>query len=376
MACVSEASIIGGGIAGLAAALALARVGVKCDVVELSDAPTGASLGISGRAAEALAELGVYDECHATGTPFDSKASTSITAIMDTEGRVLSPGPKRPEWPGAKDGIGVYRPVLLDIMADTAQRLGVTIRRGITATKIEEDADASVVTFSDGEQRRYDLVIGADGIGSRTRSMVFPDAPKPAYVGQVSIRWMVSGPSIPGAGWYVGPVGRLGFYELPQGIYVAAVVSMPQYRRMPDEEVHGLYTRLLDSFTAPAVVELRRRLTPDSELIARPFEWIFLPDSWHKGRILLVGDAAHATTAHMGMGGGMALEDAVVLGQCVASATTLDEAFGAFMARRFERVRTVVETSVRLSHLEEVKAPPEENRAVLMAAFQILSQPY
>ena len=78
----------------------------------------------------------------------------------------------------------------------------------------------------------------------------------------------------------------------------------------------------------------------------------------------------------MGMGGGKALEDAAVLGQCVARALTLPEALDAFMTRRFERVRSVVEASVRLSRLEQEKAPPAENRALLTSALSALAEPY
>jgi 2-polyprenyl-6-methoxyphenol hydroxylase-like FAD-dependent oxidoreductase len=181
MACVSTALIVGGGIAGLSAAIALARAGVQCEVVELAHAPLGASLGVSGRAAEALDELGVYDDCYATGTPFTR--DTTALHIMDSQGRLISTGPQRPEWPGSKTPIGVYRPALLQILGDAALRLGATVRHGITVRNVEERDDACWVTLSDGEQRRCEFVVGADGIGSRTREMIFPDAPKPAYSG-------------------------------------------------------------------------------------------------------------------------------------------------------------------------------------------------
>ena len=151
---------------------------------------------------------------------------------------------------------------------------------------------------------------------------------------------------------------------------------MPEWKRLSHDEVFSLFTRLIESYTAPAIVELRSRLTPDSQLIGRPFEWLLLPKPWYRGRALLIGDAAHATTAHMGMGGGMALEDAAVLGQCVGEASTLPEALDAFMTRRFERVRSVVETSVRLSHLEQEKAPSSENQALLTSALRVLAEPY
>ncbi len=375
MACVSTALVVGGGIAGLSAAVALSRVGVRCDVVELAEAPLGSSLGISGRAAEALDELGIYDECYRTSSPW--KPGSTAASSMDAAGNLISGPPRRPEWPGAKTAMGVYRPVLLEILADAAVGLGVTVRRGVTANKIEDQDDASLVTLSDGAERRYDFVVGADGIGSHTRAMLFPEGPKPVYSGQVSIRWMAPGPPVEGEAWYLCPLGRVGFYYLPQGmVYVAAVITDHDRTRKTHEEILEIFTRLLDSYTAPAMVELRRRLTPDADLVYRPFDWIFLPDRWYSGRTILIGDAAHATTAHMGMGGGMALEDSVVLAQCVAAASTIQEAFESFMTRRLERARTVVETSVALSRLEQAKAPRSENIALMSTAFQTISQPY
>ena len=375
MACISTALIVGGGIAGISAAVALARIGVECDVVELTASPLGASLAFSGRAAEALVELGVYGDVHNTGTPFGP--DSTATSIRDTTGRLINPGPRRPTWPGAVDGVAVYRPVFLDVMAHAATRLGVTVRQGVTAQTIEDGEDAISVVFTDGETRRYDLLVGADGIGSRTRATLFPNAPKPTYSGQLSIRWMAPGPAIEDEGWYLGPIGRLGFYYLPQGlVYVPSVIDMPEWKRLSHEEVFSLFTRLIESYTAPAIVELRSRLTPDADLIGTAFQWILMPQPWYRGRALLIGDAAHATTAHMGMGGGMALEDAAVLGQCVVGASTLPEALDAFMTRRFERVRSVVETSVRLSRLEQEKAPPSENQVLLTSALRTLGEPY
>ena len=97
-------------IAGLAAANSLAKAGVHCDVVKWAGAPLGASLALSGRAAEALDELGICQQCYETGTPFtaDSKAG----AMSDAQGRLISPGAERPTRPGARTAIGVYRPVL------------------------------------------------------------------------------------------------------------------------------------------------------------------------------------------------------------------------------------------------------------------------
>ena len=374
MACISNALIVGGGIAGLASAISLAKAGVHCDVVEWAAAPLGASLGISGRAAETLVDLGIYEQCYDTSMHFDNPRAGSMS---DAEGRLISPGPERPAWPGAKTGIGVYRPVFLKILQDTALRAGVIVKQRTTTTTIEFIDDKPSVTFTDGTGSMYDLIVAADGVSSRTRGIFFPDAPNPAYSGQMSIRWMAPGPPVAGEGWFAGPLGRVGFYYLPQGmVYVAAAFTAPEGTWMEGEELYAFFMRLMNTFTARPMVELRQRLTPDADLICRPYYWVLVPKPWHKGRVLLIGDAAHATTSNMGMGGGMALEDGVVLGKCVAAASTLEEALVSFTDRRYERVRLVVETSVALSRLDQAKAPRSESMALFKAAFEALGEPY
>ncbi len=375
MACISTAVIIGGGIAGLATAIALQKIGIQCDVVEISASSLGWSLGLSGRAVDTLVELGIYEECRRTGRSFDPN-STALT-MSDAQGNVISKGPQRPTWPGAKPTVGVYRPEFLRILYEAAERAGATIRRPLSAASIDVQEDACHVTFTDGTEGSYDLVIGADGISSATRRMLFPNAGKPAYAGQMSIRWMAPGAPVQGEGWFISPLGRLGFYWLPGNVvYVAAVIDAPEGTWLEGEKLYEVYSKLLDSFTAPPVVELRRRLAPDAAVMCRPFESIMVPTPWYNGRALLIGDAAHATTAHMGMGGGMALEDACVIGQCLAAAQTLPDALQQFQERRFERVRSVVESSVALSRLEQQKAQPSELVPFLTAALQALAQPY
>ena len=375
MACISTALIVGGGIAGLATAISLEKVGIQCDVVEIAESALGWSLGLSGRAVDTLVELGIYEESCASGRSFDP--TTTALTMSDAQGNVLSKGPQRPTWPGSKSTVAVYRPEFLRILYEAAARAGAKIRRKVTAKSIDVRQDACHAVFTDGTEGSYDLVIGADGISSATRRMLFPEAGKPAYAGQMSIRWIAPGAPVEGEGWFISPLGRLGFYWLPfDRVYVAAVIDAPEGTWLEGEKLYEVYSKLLDSFTAPPVVELRRRLTPDAAIICRPFEWIMVPKPWYKGRAVLLGDAAHATTAHMGMGGGMALEDAVVLGQCFATAPSLEDALQQFMERRYDRVRSVVDSSVALSHLEQTKAPPAETVPFLTAALQALAQPY
>jgi 2-polyprenyl-6-methoxyphenol hydroxylase-like FAD-dependent oxidoreductase len=377
MPCTSTALIIGGGIAGLSSAIALSRVGVACEVVEKNDPKEGASIGLSGQATNALVELGLYELVYKAGHPFPHDSGAA--AMRNSAGRVLSPGPGRPS-PNQKLGVGIYRPALIDLMTKVATELGVKIFPGTTFIEIDNRLDGVMVSLTNGEQRTYDILVGADGIGSTTRDVLFPGCPQPTYTGQWSIRWMAPGPPVEPESWYKSPVGRLGFYSLPEGpegiVYVPSVFNVPENKRMGDDDIYEMYSALLDSMTAPAIVELRSRLNSESTLIGRPFRWILLPDPWYSNRSLLIGDAAHATTSHMGMGGGMAIEDSVVLAQRIRDAKTVDDAFKVFMTRRFERVSIVVNTSLELSRLEQQHASPVENMALLGKARATISVPY
>jgi len=363
--------IVGGGIAGLSAAIALGNRGMKTEIVEAAGEPLGAAIGIHGRAIDALGELGVLEACidRATMLPIDAP-------IRDAAGEPIVQQTRR-TGDAVRPSFGIYRPTLLGILRNAAVKVGASIRYGITIQSIRDEGDGTSVRLSDGTLRRCHLLIGADGIYSHVRTSQFDDAPIPIYAGQYAIRWMAPGPPIDDPGWFLSPTGKLGGYFVPEGFtYVVSVLDRARWTRMGADDTYETMSRHLDSYSAPYVVELRRRLRPDSELLCRPFEWLLVPQPWSRGCTLLIGDAAHATTAHMAMGGGMAIEDGVVLGQCVSDGKSISEAIGAFTARRFGRCRKVVETSLALSRLEQSRAAPAEIRAVAAPAFAALDTPY
>jgi 2-polyprenyl-6-methoxyphenol hydroxylase-like FAD-dependent oxidoreductase len=369
--CTYDILIVGGGIAGLSAAIALGDRAMKVEVVEAGGEPLGAAIGVHGRAIDALDELGVLQAC------MDRATMLSVDApIRDAAGKPIVQQASRP-GDAVRASFGIYRPTLLGVLRDAAVKVGAAIRYGVTIQSILDEGDGASVVLSDGTSMRYHLVIGADGIYSHVRSSQFDDAPSPVYAGQYAIRWMAPGPPIDDPGWFLAPTGKLGGYYVPEGFtYVVSVLDRPSWTRMSADETYEAMCCHLDSYSAPYVVELRRRLKPDSQLICRPFEWLLVPQPWSRGSTLLIGDAAHATTAHMAMGGGMAIEDGVVLGQCISDNRSISEAIGAFTARRFGRCRKVVETSLSLSRLEQSRAAPSEIRAVAAPAFAALNAPY
>ena len=358
MACVGNVLVVGGGVAGLTAAAAIAQRGMACELVEVAGEPIGAAIMIYGRALDALESIGVRKACAAEGTPDPLRGLRQI-------------GPGMP-------AIGLYRPVLSRILRERAEAMGARLRMGIGVKDLCEVGDQVEARFSDGSVRRYDLVVGSDGIRSTVRPLIFGDDVQPTYTGQCNVRWMTPGAPIPNLGTtYFAPWGKLLTYPLPQNlIYAITVFARDTPTHVDQDTARGVVREQLDAFAESEIRALRDRITNDTAMIYRPFEWLMVPGRWHRGRVVLIGDAAHATTAHMSSGGGMAIEDGVVLGEELASATSLPKALDAFMRRRLERVRLVVETSVAMSKMEADGVDPKAIMAHSRPAFAALATAY
>ncbi len=120
---------------------------------------------------------------------------------------------------------------------------------------------------------------------------------------------------------------------------------------------------------------IREQLDTSARINYRPLEKLLLPPPWHRGRAILIGDAAHATTPHLASGAGLAVEDALVLGEGLASDAALEDVLRRFTARRYERCRMVVENSVRLGELEMARAPAQEQAELQRASMLALTEP-
>jgi 2-polyprenyl-6-methoxyphenol hydroxylase-like FAD-dependent oxidoreductase len=392
MPAVNRVLIIGGGIAGLTLAIALRRKGIHSEVAEISGAPVGTTIGLTGRAPMALAELAVLDQCaragraisldfltnqrDSTGQPLHVKGVPELPSGWRGRAivKVLQWMRRLPPGPG---GIFIYRPTLASILSEEASRLGAIIRIPWSVKTLRNSPEKVEAEFEGGETASYDLVVGADGVHSTVRELVFGDVVKPQFTGLVSLRWMSFGPHAEGpAGFHNAGSIFVAIGELPGMTYVASGFEAAENRRVSPEEARSILRSNLEAFTAPKIVELRNRITDDADIICRPFETLLVPNPWYRGRVLLIGDAAHATTAHLSSGGGMAIEDAVVLAQTLANTSSLPNALSEFMRRRFERARAVVETSVKIGELMQSGAPMRDVQQLRMRATRVLAQPY
>lgn len=371
---IETALIIGGGIAGMSAALSLGEAGVKVRLIDRDPnwGVSGAGITITGPTLRVMKRLGILDGVLAQGWTADG------ILACDAQGAVVSEiaTDQLPESgiPGAG---GIMRPTLHKLLADRISATGVEVKLGLTVDTISAGLPKKV-RFSDGSTQDFDLVVGADGIFSDTRKAFFPQAGEPRYVGQICWRLMSPRhPQIDRRTYFLGGPMKVGMNPVsPDQMYMFLLEPSKTADWIPDDELHSRLFKLMEPYGG-VVADVRATLGPDSNIVARPLETVVCPPPWYtEDGVVLIGDAAHATTPQLASGAGMAMEDGVVLGECIAAHATLDAALRAFMARRFDRCSFVVEKSLTLGGLEKAGATPLEQIRVVEQALMELNEPY
>lgn len=363
--------VIGGGIGGLTAAIALRGKGHSVTVIERDPDWSVYGVGIiqQSNVIRAMAELGLIDEYLAAGVGFD--AVEIYTPAGDRVARV--PVPRLVE--GYPASMGVPRPALHKVLGDRTIASGAEVRLGITAASVEDDGAGVDVTFSDGSSGRYALVIGADGVYSQTRAAVLPEAPGPVFTGQSVWRYNLPRPAdLDAMHAYNGPIG-VGLVPISTDLmYMYMTTPEPDNPRYPREGLAAVMRGKLAN-CAPAIRALAEHITDDDGVVYRPLEGHLVEGPWHKGRVVLLGDAVHATTPHLGQGAGMAIEDSIVLADELEKADDVETALTAFRDRRFDRCAYIVRESLAICMGQLGKGPPVDNAKATHAMFQVVAEP-
>ena len=371
---IARALVVGGGIAGMASAISLAERGVAVDLIDLDPEwrVYGAGITITGPTLRAYHRLGLIDAIKQQG------AITNKTRLFRFDGTHLHDL----EEPVIEEGLpatgGIMRPILHRIMQARVRELDIPVRLGLTVDWMENTATETDVTFSDGTRDHYDLVVGADSVSSRVRDLAFPHMAPARPTGQGC--WRISIARPPGfnaAEFFLG-------HANPCGITACAADKVymwlltPHVEResfMDEEELFTTLHALLADFGGHAGW-IRDTMTREDWINYRPLAAALQPAPWSKGRIVLVGDAVHATTPHLASGAGMAVESGIALAEELARAETVEGGLDAYEARRFERCRDVIETSVRMGQLQLDHGPPEEFARLLQGALARLNEPF
>ena len=368
--------IVGGGIAGMTSALALSRRGVAVTLIDRDPEwrVYGAGISITGMSMRAFHDLGILPEVRARG--YVGRGLRRRTAAGE---EIIVPGapPAPSDAPPIMLNGGIMRPVLHDILSHSVLDAGIDVRLGVAVERFTQDEAGVEVSFTNGEVERYDLMVGADGIFSETRTAIFPDAPKPCFTGQGCWRIVARRPEVVDrTEIYFGGEVKLGMAPISSThMYCFILEHLPDNPFLDPEEMLPHVDRLLAEFGGSAP-KVRSELGPESQVNYRPLEWLLLPDRWHNGRVVLIGDAVHATTPHMASGAGLAVEDGLVLADELAKTDDVAAALNAFTIRRKDRARLVVETSVRMGELEMADKNSVEGNLMLMSASKALAAPY
>jgi 2-polyprenyl-6-methoxyphenol hydroxylase-like FAD-dependent oxidoreductase len=355
--------VVGGGFAGMSLAIRMREIGWEVDLVEIDPEwrVYGAGISITAPTYRASKRLGIIEELIARGY-----ASHQGVRICTPSGKVIAEMPAEPIEPGMPTAGGIMRPVLHEILSSRARASGANVRLGVTLNSYSEARDGIRVETSDGVTADYALVVGADGAFSKMRDLVFPDAPQPQYTGQYCWRLTAERPpEITGVHFYMA--GSITAGVMPTSathMYMFLLQVEPEKTRIDETTQWQRLKELMVPFSG-LLGGLRDGLSASSSIICRPLDAILLPRPWHRGRVLLIGDAVHATTPHLASGAGIAIEDALVLSQELDAEIDIERALTRFEERRWERCRLVVENSVRIGHMEQTHGDPATLKSLM-----------
>lgn len=363
--------IVGGGIGGLTAAIALRCDGHRVTVIERDPDWSVYGVGIIQQAnvIRAMSQLGLVDDYMSASVGFEK------VAIFLPNGAKVAEVPMPRLVQGYPPAVGIGRPALHKILGDRTIASGVEVRLGVTANAIEDDGEGVDVRFSDGSAVRFDIVVGADGVYSQTRASILPDAPRPHFTGQAVWRYNFPRPDdLDALHVYNGPIG-IGLVPIsPTLMYMYVTTPEPGNPRYPHDRLAESMRSKLES-AAPQLRNLAEQITDNNGVVYRPLEAIMLYGDWHAGRVVLLGDAVHATTPHLGQGAGLAIEDSIVLAEELARHDTPEAAFRSYRDRRFERCRYIVEKSLEICRGQLGEGPLVDNAQATAEAFRVMAEP-
>ncbi len=373
-ACIKNALIIGGGFSGMSAAIELRKVGIKVDLVEIDThwRTDGAGISIGGATMRAFKQLGIMGEYMKHGS------SHGGVDICTPNGQKLAHIPAPPIGGDDLPGAGaIMRPTLAKILADKTRASGTEVKLGVSFESIEEKNGAVYVMLTNGEEKTYDVVIGADGVNSNVRTHLFPDAEAPRYIGQAVWRAVLPRlPNVDNTIMWVGYNTKVGINPMSQDqMYMFVTENRDTPERLDPSTYVEVFKSLIKPFSAEMVQGIEALIDEGSQIDYRPLMRVLMPKPWFKGRVVLIGDTVHATTPHLASGACIGVEDAIVLAEELNTKGSVEEALSGFQERRYERCRMVVENSGRLAEIEIEGGDKQEHTTIMRDSAIALAKP-
>lgn len=336
---MADVLVVGGGIGGLSLARELSLRGLRATVLEKAPQlnPVGAGIIMNPNAMRVLERNGLAEAVRADSWPYLCRET------CDARGRMLAMRDYRPLYDAGKLARGalVHRAHLLDVLLRSVP--ADSVRFGVIVTGIEVAADGVRARTARGEAFEADILVGADGIHSQVRGRVFGDF-APVYMGYRSHRMVVENTGVAHFTELLGHGRRIGLVPISEKrLYVWTTFNSP-HDTPPGLERVADFRALFDEFTDQRVAAAFSQLRSMEGVILTAIEELRL-ERWVQGRVALLGDAVHALTPNIGQGAGMAMEDAALLAEELATASTAQAALASYARRRQPRVDEVMRVS-------------------------------
>ncbi len=351
---MTRALIIGAGIAGTAAAMALQRVGVDAEIYEARPDRADSIGAFLTLGSNGIAALRCID---ADGLAGAAGFATPGIQVRSGTGRHLGVATITTTLPEGPVSHTLKRSDLYRALYDEATRRGIQVVHGKRLIGASESSDHVRATFDDGSEVTGDLLIGADGVHSAVRPRIDPRAPAPRYAGLVNVGGYASRvPVDEGRGEYsmiFGSRAFFGYVVAPDG-QVWWFANVPrrdepgrgEVESTTDEEWRDCLTSLFADDTGPAVALIRA----SADIVqASPVHTIAHLPTWHSRRMIVIGDAAHAPSPSSGQGASLSIEDAVELARCLRDIPDREAAFARFEALRRPRVQRIIKQAARVN---------------------------
>lgn len=342
--------VVGGGITGSVLALALHQRGIGVRIVESRPEWTGVGHGITlqGNALRAFRQVGVLDAVLARAVPFDTVRLRNADGSLISE--LVTPRTGGPDLPATA---GALRADLHDALCAAVHAAGIPVTLGTTVDQFRQHPGHVSVLLTNGDTADCQLLVGADGIRSRIRGLIGIDAaPRRTRMGI----WRVVAARPAGMDcselYYGGPRFKAGYSPISADRCYAYLLDEILPASLIGERPAG--TELYERSAGYGGMwgEIRAGLRPDTVVDYRWIEAVVLDGPWYRGRAVVLGDAAHACPPTIAQGAAMCAEDAVVLAEELAAGPDVAGALAAFTARRHDRVRMVLDNSLRLAEWE------------------------
>ena len=369
MADIERILIVGGGIAGLSAAAALSRQGFSAELAERSATwPTiGAGINLPANGVRVLQALGLRAAAERNA------AVVRRWGFFDQHGAALCETDLEDLWSEVGPSLAMTRVKLHEVLL--AGAAAASRRLGVSLTALAQDDRRVRASFSDGASGDYDLVIGADGIHSTARRLVVGTY-SPSYAGQLVWRSVVATRPqgiVDNIMVLMGEGRFFGLVPIGEGHTYGFGALNVEWSEDPLEGRLERFRRRFAEFATPVSAYLGT-IENDQQLHFGPIEWVEV-DAWHRGRTVLIGDAAHAGPPHMGEGGCIAMEDSLVLAEELRNAKSVESALESYVRRRRPRADWVQAQS-RAAAQAWVLPPAARNAALRERGDQMFRDRY